>query len=567
MKILPTLIRPQYLGALNRWKREPTAQSHILRDIMLIFFGGVVLYSIYSGSLFALHRISAFSQFAYLPPKIPLSMLLLFLFAMLVLSCSVITLGAFFLSLDSQLILAAPVNRTRFFLSKLSSVVLNAAWMPLSFIIPFFLAFGVHYGGTYHYYASWLLVLIPYFLIPAALSVIISHVVITLMPPSQTRTLLGVVLVGIIALLVKAGSIISNGLGENRNFEELLRILTILSVPDVLWLPSHWVAICLDNLLEGRFEQAIPPLALLWIVMFGLLALAYAVFSILYPIAYSRSSNRRRYIPPLFKMKGLKSLRRFVPLPSVSLMLKDYRMLYRDMPQIIQLILLISIYIIYVYNLRVLGLVEMVGKGEKSSWIAFFFITNASMGAFITTAAATRLVFPSVSLEGRSFWVLQTAPIALVDILKNKFWTWLPPIGLLASITFTAGNIALGTSMWVIVGTFFVGWALSAGIIALGLGIGAVFARFDWEHSAQLVASFGSFVFMLSSIFLITLNMVPLGIALYVREPGMLGENMSEFTWILVLCSCALFIVLVNALVIAISFDAGKKALGLEAKP
>lgn len=562
MRILPTLLRPQFLGAINRWKRESTAESHILRDTMLIFFGGVILYSIYSGTLFALQRIASFSQYAYLPPRIPLAMLLLFLFLMLVLSCSVITLGTFFLSQDNQLILAAPVSRFRFFVSKLLSVILNAAWMPLSFIFPFFLAFGIHYHGDLNYYLSWLLVLVPYFLIPAALAIILSHIIITLIPPSQTRILLGAVLVGIIGMLVKAGSIISSGLGENRNLEELLRILTVLSFPDVLWLPSHWVALTLNALLEGRPEQAVLPLGMLWVFSALLIGIAYIVFTLLYPIAYSRSSNRRRYIPPLLYLRRLSRLRSFIPIPSVSLMLKDYRMLYRDMPQIIQLVLLLSIYIIYIYNLRVLGLVEMIGSKDRSSWLAFFFITNASMGAFITTAAATRLVFPSVSLEGRSFWVLQTAPIRLVDILRNKFWTWFPPIGLLASVTFTAGNVALGTSLSVTATTFIVGWVLSAGIIALGLGIGAIFARFDWEHSAQLVASFGSFVFMLSSIFLITLNMIPLGIALYMREPGMMGEELSDEMWTMVLAACAAFIVLLNTLVVIASFDAGKKALG-----
>ncbi|MCB0329493.1 MAG: hypothetical protein KDD70_07515 [Bdellovibrionales bacterium] len=532
-----------------------------MRDFLLIVFGFFVIFAIFKGTLLALERVAEFSTLAYLPPKVPLAMLLLFLFVMLVLSCAVITLGAFFLSLDNQLILAAPVSRAKYFSAKLYSVILSAIWMPLSFIFPFLLAFGFHYEGDLYYYLSWFLVLPPYFLIPAAFSVVLSHIIITLIPPSQTRVLLGVVLVGVVALLMKLGAIISSGLQEQQNVEQLLRILTIVSLPDVHWLPPQWAALTLDALLEKDYGRVAAPLGLLWSTSIGLIALAYGTFTVLFPIAYSRSSNRRRYVPPFFRFQWGRSLRKFIPLPSVTLMLKDYKMLYRDMPQIIQLLLLLSIYIIYVYNLRVLGLVEIVEKGDRSTWVAFFFITNASMGAFITTAAATRLVFPSVSLEGKSFWILQTAPIPLVDILKNKFWTWFPLIGTLASITFTAGNVALGASPVVMVSTFCVGWFLSAGIIALGLAIGAVFARFDWEHSAQLVASFGSFVFMLSSIFLIVLNMMPLGIALYIREPGMLGEHLSDSSWLFIVSCCTAFIVFINVLVISVSFDTGKRAL------
>ncbi|MCI5065176.1 hypothetical protein MRY87_05595, partial [bacterium] len=508
------LLQPRWLGFWNRWSKGGYGAGARLRDFVISLFGLGTLLAIFFGTQVALERIAVFESVAYFPPKIPFSILLLFLFVMLTLSCSVTAVGAFFLSSDRDLILASPVSGAQFFCAKLLTVVLQCAWMPLSFIIPFLAAFGVHYGAGYTYYLSWFAVFIPYFVIPATIAVLASHIIISLVTPGQVRMLLGIVLTTVVVLLVRAGSFIGGNLSEKRSLEELLRILTVLSFPDVLWLPSHWAALACDGLLLGEGEAAIIPIALLWSTMAALLFLSYGVFTVLFPVAITRSAQERRSASVISQTLSQLKLGRKLPIPSFALLLKDYRMLYRDLPQVIQLVLLFSLYVIYIYNLRVFALVNVLNEQDQASWRAFFFITNASMGAFVTTAAATRLVFPALSLEGRAFWVLQTSPLSLHDVLRNKFWTWLPPIGILASVTFTTGNIALGSSLPVIIATFLIGWFLSAGIIALGLAIGALFLRLDWEHSAQLVSSFGSFVFMLASIFLITLNMIPLGISL-----------------------------------------------------
>ena len=55
-------------------------------------------------------------------------------------------------------------------------------------------------------------------------------------------------------------------------------------------------------------------------------------------------------------------------------------------------------------------------------------VLNLGMGAFVTTAVAARFVYPMVSLEGRAWWILRTAPVSLERIWWTKFWMGFVPL-------------------------------------------------------------------------------------------------------------------------------------------
>jgi len=39
-------------------------------------------------------------------------------------------------------------------------------------------------------------------------------------------------------------------------------------------------------------------------------------------------------------------------------------------------------------------------------------VANLGLGEFVATAVAVRFVYPMVSLEGRAWWLLRTAPVS-----------------------------------------------------------------------------------------------------------------------------------------------------------
>ena len=101
-------------------------------------------------------------------------------------------------------------------------------------------------------------------------------------------------------------------------------------------------------------------------------------------------------------------------------MAKDIRTFFRDTTQWSQLILLAVLVVIYIYNIKVLPL----WSGEQ---VGFFLINvvaflNLGLAGFVLAAIAARFLFPAISLEGRTLWLLKSSPLDLRSLLWSKYW-------------------------------------------------------------------------------------------------------------------------------------------------
>jgi ABC-2 type transport system permease protein len=157
----------------------------------------------------------------------------------------------------------------------------------------------------------------------------------------------------------------------------------------------------------------------------------------------------------------------------------------------------------------------------------FMFIGNFSVGAFITIAACTRLVFPALSLEGKSLWIVQTAPISVREVIRLKMGIWIVPIATLSLALFTLGALYVGVSGLVIAVYGFTSLAIAYGVVGSACGLGARYARFDWEHPSQLCAGFGSLVYMIYSCALVTLSVFPTWAILFKTSDSFLAGAMN----------------------------------------
>jgi ABC-2 type transport system permease protein len=554
------LIQPKWLETKNRWQRRRRDAGARGRAICIL---GVVLsmsIGIYYGTSLGLHKIAASSSLLYISPRIPIAILFLFLFLMLLLSGTVNAIGRFFLSQDNELLLASPITRTQFFVIKFFDVFVSTIWMPLGFIVPFLLAYGVFYQAPLRFIVFSLLVLLPFFLSAISTAIVIAHSIVFLVPPRRLRWLIYSVVLLFAFFIFQATKIIVSGAQSAEGIRFMSVLFSQFSLSNMLWLPSQWVALTLDDALASRNLYHWHPMILLWSGAVLFMSLAFLVFAGSFSFNSQGVLHARAH--SAWQQRVLnRILRPFADYVSENFMVKDFRLLYRDIPQLLQILLLLIIYSTYLSQLHVLGVMEIIDSEHRPLWNIFFYIVNTSVAAFITIAAAARLVFPAISLEGSAFWILQTAPISMSEILKRKFWTWYPVLGALACLTFTAGNIALGAGMKVILSTFLVSWILTGTIVSLGLALGAYCARFDWEHTAELVASFGSFIFMIVSILVVALTMVPLGIVLYARCPGMFGYAMSNTEWNIFVLISAGVVLGMNMFLTRKSFFFGAKAL------
>lgn len=556
-------MQPKWLEARNRWQRRRKDVGARVRVICILFLVLSMGAGIYYGTLLGLQKIATYSSLIYIPPRIPIAILFLFLFLMLLLSGAVNAIGRFFLSHDNELLLASPITKAQFFVMKFFDVFMSTIWMPLGFIAPFLIAYGIFYQAPLRFYMLTLLTLFPFFIIAISVAIIIAHGIMVFIPLHRLRWLVYSLVLLFAYFIFQVTKIIVSGAQATEGIRFLSAILSQSSLSQMLWLPSQWMALALDDVLTARNLYRQYPILLLWSGALLFITTSFFVFTGSFSF-HSRQVLLTGTCSGWRQRKLYRKLRPLVEYLSVRLMLKDYRLLTRDIPQILQILLLLIIYCTYLSQLHVFGVMESVAFHQQSLWKIFFYIVNTSIAAFITTAAATRLVFPAISLEGKSFWILQTAPISMSEVLKRKFWTWYPVLGALACLTFTAGNIAMGAGGLVVLSTFLVSWILTGTIVSLGLALGGYYARFDWEHSAELVASFGSFLFMIASIFVVVLTMAPLGVVLYARSPGMFGQAMSNTEWYFFVATAIGVVLGINVLLTRYCLFIGAKVLNVK---
>jgi ABC-2 type transport system permease protein len=556
-------MRPYVLSVKNRWRSGGASLRILSRDALILFFGFVVFFGIYRLALKGLVKLEEYSQMAYLPPSIPLGIILLLLFFMLFISSLVASLGTFYTSKALELHLSAPLPRFKFFLQKFLLITITSGWMPLIFFIPLLGAYGSYYSVAWDLLLVSMCTLIPFLFIPAALAVSVATLYCILLPTGRLKEAF-IAVAGILGFLVYGVIyLIDFGSENHSDVDEMLRILGFLSFPNTHWLPSRWVSSPIRAVLEGNFWWGVPQFGMLISAVFLLVSIAYLLFVFSYPYAYARVQSNRSGARGLILFLGrwLERLKIVTNSQFRALSLKELSQFSREPTQSLQLLLLASIYVIYLYNIRVFRALDSLPLEELELWRGFLFIANNAMGAFITTAVCTRFIFPSVSFEGKSIWIIQKAPITTIDFVRAKFRMWFLPSWIIAVVIYVSGAVTIGSGFVGVVAHVFTATVFTVGLVGLAVGVGAYFSNFAWEHPSQLAASFGSLSFMLIATVHIGLSMFPVGVVALAKGPGMMMEHVSPPLWYSVVVLCGLVLFILNLFLMKIALNRGTAEL------
>jgi len=427
-----------------------------------------------------------------------LGMVFLTFFSILLFSNIITALSTFFLSRELDRIVAAPVSRTLFFYARFGDTILESSWMVVVFAVPAFLAYGIaHHAGPLFYLAT-VLTLPPFLVIPAALGVALTAVLVNVFPARRTRDIL--VLLSVVALAVLYlffRMLQPERLVNPEAFASFVEFLAAMRTPSSFLLPSTWAAEILYPLLSGSSGSALFYLLLLLSTAAALTVLCEALMHRLFRPGWSKAQEGRtaRFTQQAVWEQALRVLTLpFAPQLRL-LMIKEIKTFFRDTSQWSQLILLLALVVVYVYNFSVLPL-----KG--SPLVTFYFknviaFLNLALAGFVIASVAVRFVLPSVSLEGKSFWITKTAPLPLRRLWWSKFWVGLVPLLVLGEVLVVATNYYLQVMplmMWLSTLTLF---CMTFGIVALGLAVGAAYPKFDADNAAKVAAGVGGLVYMI----------------------------------------------------------------------
>jgi ABC-2 type transport system permease protein len=170
-------------------------------------------------------------------------------------------------------------------------------------------------------------------------------------------------------------------------------------------------------------------------------------------------------------------------------------MFLRDTTQWTQLLLLGALVVVYLYNFRVLDLQKIpMSRVYLQNLLSFL---NMGLAGFVVSAVAIRFVFPAVSIEGKSFWLVRSAPISIKRLLWSKFWMYLAPLLLLSEILIILSNWFLNVSGFMMGLSVITMVFLTAGIVGLGIGLGAIYPRFSVENVAKIATGYGAILYMI----------------------------------------------------------------------
>jgi len=546
---LAQLLRPRLLMMRNRARTGEAGRGW--RWLLL----GVVGLLFWSFVMLMLVRVLRY--FRYTPEIGPLlagkllGVVFLSLFAILLLSNIITALSSFFLAKDLDLLAAAPVNWLPLYGAKLIETLVHSSWMVALMAAPILTAYGYVYEGGATFVLVALGTFLPYLVIPAVLGSAVTMILVNVFPARRTRDILSVVTV------IAAGGLVllfrllrPEQLARPEGLNSLVDFIALLRTPASPFLPSEWVQRAVMGSLTGEWDPL--PFYLLWTTAAALVVLGAMLHRALYSIGFSKAQEsahrpvRRGALAALGNrlLAPLGVLRR-------ELVTKEVRVFFRDTTQWSQLILLAVLVVVYIVNVSYLPL--------RGDGITFFLVNvvpflNLGIAGFVLASIAARFIFPAVSVEGRTLWLLKSSPLPMEALLWSKYWVGTLPLLVLALAIVGVTNALLGVSAFIFAVSICTITVLTFAIAGLALGLGALFPRYDTENAAQIPTSFGGLVFMMLAVALVggvvLLEARPVHLYLSARTFGTEAdptEMVGGFVAAGVLCLAATFVPLVVA--------------------
>jgi ABC-2 type transport system permease protein len=515
-----TLISPRLLGLKNSISARSVARRSPFLAIGFVFW-----MLLYVGACKGLSYIRAMDIVGDILAKKLFSMIFFSLTGFLALSNVITALSSFYLSADLAFLFSKPVRTKDLLGLKTFESVLNSSWMVIVFMSPVFIAYGEGYHAPPAYYFLLAAALLALILIAAGIGASMAHILARLFPAKRSRDVLlglGLLLFILVYTIIKK-AIHGSDSGPGDLIGSLLRFKT-----DSPLLPGYWVTECLFPLLK---QKEIP-------FFYAGLLMSNAAFFVLMSFFIGNALYRknRELIRPSSPRPA-----KWIPNGSFSeripaVVSKDVKVFLRDTGQWSQVVIIGALVFVYVYNFRSMPFEAMAGLTPFIREIMV--LVNVAMAGLVLSAVATRFLYTSVSIEGRAFWLIRTAPVDFGSFLREKLLFGCIPLTLLISLLVFLTNSAMGVKGTLMAVSLGITIMLSVSISGLGTGLGAAYPKFKYENVASVSMTLGAMAFMLIAFSLVLLTLLVGSRAYYLwrmrTASAMAGSSLAQ----IIVCIC-----------------------------
>ena len=548
MKTIFLLLKPRLLSAFNdlrpgKKRRNPWIRIFISAAIGIFFWLGtfIICYRI----LFYFQSVQDFGNI--LAIKL-LSMVIILFFSLLIFSNIINCLSHLYLSYDLQLLHSLPVSAGDIFFSRWLVSTFDSSWMVVLFSLPVFLSYGIIYNAGVFFYLIVFTAIIFMCLLSSALSSILVLLGAKILPAGRIRTILiflGIILVLMLLLALRLTR--PEQLVNPESFASAVLYLSSMQTPSLPLLPTTWLTDAVKAALASEFKSSLFNIALSGSCAFMFIFFANIIAETVYFSGFSKSQTTpsRLFTPVRYRGLHWENFLNFLPRTAKAFAVKEIRTFFRDSTQWPQLFLMAALIVIYLYNFSVLPLDK---SPIKTIYLQnLFSFLNMGLAAFVLSAIAVRFVFPAVSLEGAAFWIVQAAPVSLKTFLWIKFFVYYFPLIIMAELLIVVSNILLQVSSFMMTLSIITVFCLVPAVVAMGIGLGAVYPDFKSENPAQIVTSFGGLLFMILCFALIAAVIIlEAGPVYYIFMAGMHNQSLTlwQIAWLIGSFTIALLICL-----------------------
>jgi ABC-2 type transport system permease protein len=425
--------------------------------------------------------------------EVLLDVMFFFLSVLLIFSSGILLYTSLFTSLESRFLLTTPVPDDHLFAYKFQGALAFSSWGFLLLGSPILISYGlqVQPAAPWHFFLFLPLFFVGFVLIPGSIGAILCLVLVNVLPKNlkQLVQAIGVALVVVASLLVfralrtNATAFRADRMWFENFFQELGQLSGGL-------MPHHWVAGGLRAAAVGEMASVAYYLALVW--SNGLLLYLAAIWAgrRLFRRGVERVLTGGTLLGTRVRPRGIDGwLERtlfFLDRPTRLLLVKDFRTFRRDPAQWLQLSIFVGLLLFYFSGMRHF-FERDIGPTYKNG-ISFMTLTALSL---LLCAYAGRFIFPLLSLEGRTFWLLGLLPLDRARLVWGKFafatCTCLLPslvLMLTADLILAMPGRLLAVHLTAVV-------IISLGLSGLSVGLGTLMPNFREPDPSKIAIGFG----------------------------------------------------------------------------
>ena len=422
-----------------------------------------------------------------------LELILLVAFVVLFFSALTSAIGALFLDLDLEIYHAAPRPKLAIIAARWLKTYVQSAYVVFSFLVPLFFAFHAQYATSAAVIDAGLVAFALLLTIPVSLAALVILLLVRFFPVRRVQQIaatLAVIFTTVAIVGIRMAR--PERLFADVGTDDVMSVLRQISLPSAESYPSSWLAAAITSESVSDASSDLLRIGLVALAAFALFALA-AYF--LYFKAWVRARESQA---PVALGGGL--IVRFIDAltircsgPTRALVGKEVRTLLRDAAQWSQLMMMLALLFLYFYNIQMMPL-----EGDARAVLLAYL--NLGMAGFVVAAICLRFAYPSLSAEGKAFWLVESAPVSYRLLLWIKVATYTTPLLVLTLLLVAFANLLLRAPSEVWAYTLSGALLITATLVSLGVAMGALAPDFKRENAMEVALSLGGFAYMAISL-------------------------------------------------------------------